>query len=243
MRYAALSAVVFGGALFLAPNSPSQQISLADSGNIKNKIGVSAPLVSSNEPSNSKKPEVRPASPQLPVIEPRPVMVTVAPGDSLIKIAKAVDTPYQRVYDANPVIADPNAIVPGQELRIPTADEVLAQRELPKPVLAPAPVATKPLAAAAYRGQTPATPAAPAVAGGSVWDRLAACESGGRWSVNTGNGYYGGLQFSLASWRGVGGVGMPHEASREEQILRGEILQQRGGWGNWPACTAKLGIR
>jgi len=237
MRYTALSAVVFGGAMFLAPSSPTQQFSLADSGNIKDKISVSAPQVVEE----AGKPRVELASAQQPPPAPQPVMVNVASGDSLIKIARAAGMTYQRVYDANPVIADPNAIIPGQVLRIPTADEVLAPRELPMPVVAPAPVATKPSAAAAYR--TPAAPAAPAVAGGSVWDRLAACESGGRWSVNTGNGYYGGLQFSLASWRGVGGVGMPHEASREEQILRGEILQQRGGWGNWPACTAKLGIR
>ena len=76
-----------------------------------------------------------------------------------------------------------------------------------------------------------------------IWDRLAACESGQNWSINTGNGYYGGIQFSLASWRAVGGSGYPHHASRLEQIYRGELLQARQGWGAWPACTRKLGIR
>ena len=75
-----------------------------------------------------------------------------------------------------------------------------------------------------------------------VWDRLARCESGGNWSINTGNGYYGGLQFSLQSWRGVGGTGYPHEHSREEQIKRGEMLKANGGWGHWPSCAAKLGL-
>ena len=76
-----------------------------------------------------------------------------------------------------------------------------------------------------------------------IWDRLAACESGGNWSINTGNGYYGGLQFSLASWRAVGGRGYPHRASRAEQIRRGRRLQARQGWGASPSCSRKLGLR
>jgi resuscitation-promoting factor RpfB len=77
---------------------------------------------------------------------------------------------------------------------------------------------------------------------GSVWDRLAECESGGNWSINTGNGFYGGLQFTLSTWRAYGGTGMPHEASREEQIAVAKRVQAAQGWGAWPACTAKLGI-
>ena len=84
---------------------------------------------------------------------------------------------------------------------------------------------------------------AAAVPAGGVWDRLAQCESGGNWAINTGNGYYGGLQFSLSSWRGVGGTGYPHEASRETQIAMGERLRANGGWGHWPACSRKLGLR
>lgn len=78
---------------------------------------------------------------------------------------------------------------------------------------------------------------------GSVWDRLAACESGGDWHINTGNGYYGGIQFSLRSWRAVGGQGLPHNASRDEQIHRGEKLRHIQGWGAWPACSRRLGLR
>ena len=78
---------------------------------------------------------------------------------------------------------------------------------------------------------------------GSVWDRLAQCESGGNWSINTGNGYYGGLQFNLGTWQSVGGSGYPHQASREEQIHRAEILRDRnGGYGAWPSCSAQLGL-
>jgi hypothetical protein len=77
----------------------------------------------------------------------------------------------------------------------------------------------------------------------SVWDRVAQCESGGNWSINTGNGYYGGLQFNLDSWRWVGGSGYPHEASKAEQIARAEILLERQGWNAWPSCSRQLGLR
>lgn len=90
----------------------------------------------------------------------------------------------------------------------------------------------------------PAPEPAPAPsAGHGVWDQLAACESGGNWAINTGNGYYGGLQFSLSSWQAVGGTGYPHEHSREVQIQMGERLKNIQGWGAWPACTRKLGLR
>jgi hypothetical protein len=77
----------------------------------------------------------------------------------------------------------------------------------------------------------------------SIWDDLAECESGGDWSINTGNGFYGGLQFSLTSWRGVGGSGYPHHHTRAEQIHRAELLLDVQGWGAWPACSRRLGLR
>ena len=77
----------------------------------------------------------------------------------------------------------------------------------------------------------------------ATWDALAECESGGNWQINTGNGYYGGLQFSLGSWQAVGGTGYPHEHSRETQITMGQRLYASSGWGAWPACTAQLGWR
>lgn len=70
-----------------------------------------------------------------------------------------------------------------------------------------------------------------------AWDRIAQCESGGNWQINTGNGYYGGLQFSLGTWRANGGTGMPHQASREEQIRIAEkVRAASGGYGAWPHC-------
>jgi len=86
------------------------------------------------------------------------------------------------------------------------------------------------------------TQGSPKLTENSVWDRLATCEAGGNWSINTGNGYYGGLQFSLPSWRAVGGSGLPSNASRREQIAKGKKLQSSQGWGAWPACSRKLGL-
>jgi hypothetical protein len=76
--------------------------------------------------------------------------------------------------------------------------------------------------------------------GGVNWDAVAACESGGNWSTNTGNGYYGGLQFSAATWHSVGGTGLPSDHSREEQIKRAKILQARSGWGQWGCAHARF---
>ena len=77
----------------------------------------------------------------------------------------------------------------------------------------------------------------------AVWEALAFCESTGRWDINTGNGYYGGIQFSPQSWWAVGGQDYPHQSSQIEQIYRGELLLELQGWGAWPGCTRKLGLR
>jgi uncharacterized protein YabE (DUF348 family) len=80
----------------------------------------------------------------------------------------------------------------------------------------------------------------------AMWDRIAECESGGNWSINTGNGYYGGLQFALTSWRGAGGLqyaAYPHQASAAEQMLTAETLLGMQGWAAWPSCSRQVGLR
>ncbi|MDN8595299.1 MULTISPECIES: resuscitation-promoting factor Rpf1 domain-containing protein [unclassified Corynebacterium] len=79
----------------------------------------------------------------------------------------------------------------------------------------------------------------------SDWDRLAQCEAGGNWNINTGNGYYGGLQFNAGTWRAYGGnefAPLPHQATREQQIAVAERTLAKQGWGAWPACSARLGL-
>ncbi|MGH3518899.1 MAG: transglycosylase family protein [Haloechinothrix sp.] len=86
----------------------------------------------------------------------------------------------------------------------------------------------------------------PEVSDAGVWDRLAQCESTGNWSINTGNGYYGGLQFDKQTWDAYGGdayAAYPHQASREQQItIATKLRDDRGGYGAWPACARKLGL-
>ena len=71
------------------------------------------------------------------------------------------------------------------------------------------------------------------------WDAVAACESGGNWAINTGNGYYGGLQFSPSTWHANGGSGMPNQASRAEQIRVAENVLRTQGIGAWPTCGGR----
>ncbi len=79
----------------------------------------------------------------------------------------------------------------------------------------------------------------------SVWDDIAECESGGDWSIDTGNGYYGGLQFAAGTWRGFGGeefASMAHLASRTQQIEVAERVLDEQSWGAWPTCSRRLGL-
>lgn len=99
---------------------------------------------------------------------------------------------------------------------------------------------------ATIRRGTKAKASAPSVANGSVWDSLAQCEAGGNWAINTGNGFSGGLQFTPSTWLAYGGgqyAPQAHLATREQQIAVASKVQAGQGWGAWPACTAKLGLR
>ncbi|GGX36816.1 transglycosylase family protein [Streptomyces chartreusis] len=83
-----------------------------------------------------------------------------------------------------------------------------------------------------------------AAADSGVWDRIAQCESGGNWHINTGNGYYGGLQFSPSTWRAYGGTAYAPTAdgaTRAQQIAVATKVQRAQGWGAWPTCSARAG--
>jgi uncharacterized protein YabE (DUF348 family) len=109
--------------------------------------------------------------------------------------------------------------------------EVLRQQWLERPVSAIVEVGTREVVTTNFAG------------GNTVWDRLAQCESGGNWAINTGNGYYGGLHFSLGTWRAYGGTGLPSQHSRETQIaIATKLRDASGGYGAWPGCAAALGL-
>ncbi|MEW1772265.1 transglycosylase family protein [Streptomyces sp. NPDC086777] len=83
-----------------------------------------------------------------------------------------------------------------------------------------------------------------AAADNGVWDRIAQCESGGNWHINTGNGYFGGLQFSASTWRAYGGsayASTADQASRQAQIAVATKVQHAQGWGAWPVCSGRAG--
>jgi LysM repeat protein len=230
MRSAVIALAIVSALLLSAANSP-----------IASAAAVNAASIT-NQTTATKKIAVKTAAAEKPVAKPAAVTtksVVVSPGDYLTKLAAENNSTVQRLYDANTAIENPDLIFPGQELRIPDEQEVIAHRDMPVASAVGQQVQAE-AQAAGPRSYTPSN--APAVTDGSVWDRLAACEAGGNWAINTGNGYYGGLQFSLSSWQAVGGSGYPNQASREEQILRGSMLQARSGWGQWPACSAKLGL-
>jgi len=83
-----------------------------------------------------------------------------------------------------------------------------------------------------------------AAADSGVWDRIAQCESGGNWHINTGNGFYGGLQFSAGTWSAYGGsayASTADKASKAQQIAVATKVQRGQGWGAWPTCSSRAG--
>jgi hypothetical protein len=115
------------------------------------------------------------------------------------------------------------------------------RRRKPNPTKRNIGLATAPLVAA-----IPLVSASSAsAAGAGPWDRLASCESGGNWHINTGNGYYGGVQFADGTWDGWGGeryASRADLATKAEQIVIAAKLVENSGWGSWPACSSRLGL-
>jgi len=162
---------------------------------------------------------------------------TVKPGDTLSKLA-----PHNwREVAAGNHIANPDLIFVGQVIDLTATAPAPAYRPAQSHHVSSTRSHRAAPAATPTRQRTSSASNAPA--GGTVWDRLAQCESGGNWGISTGNGYYGGLQFTQGSWNAAGGSGNPANASRAEQIRVAENLRSQQGWGAWPACSSKLGLR
>ncbi|MGO1696410.1 MAG: transglycosylase family protein [Arthrobacter sp.] len=122
------------------------------------------------------------------------------------------------------------------------------KKEAPEKKAEPSSKADEPAKKEQKKDKKASTGGTTASAGGvsANWKALAQCESGGNWSINTGNGYYGGLQFNQSSWLGAGGgkyAALPHQATPAQQVAVAEKLRGNGGWGHWPACSSKLGLR
>ena len=176
-----------------------------------------------------------------------PASYTVQQGDSLSVIAahtygKAADWPAVWWVNRHQV-ANPNQIATGQRLRLPASGQV--PRWMARAALAAiaAPESAAPVRTSQAGPSAPAQAAAPAPpsSGGANWAAIAACESGGNWSADTGNGFYGGLQFTEQTWLAYGGgqyASSANLASEAQQIAVAERVLAGQGIGAWPVCGA-----
>jgi LysM repeat protein len=155
---------------------------------------------------------------------PPPKVHTVQPGDSLSIIAGEEQLESWRpLWNANAELTDPDLIYAGQQLVVPDG----ATTDRPLPATVPEPVVTQTVVRRAV-------PANYAPGAGGILERIRMRESGGNYATNTGNGYYGAYQFNLGTWRGVGGTGLPSDATPAEQDMRAQMLYDRRGCSPWP---------
>jgi len=156
-------------------------------------------------------------------------------GDTLSGIGAKVGRSWPQLWRANSrIVHNPDLIFPGQRLRVPGHDAPSLTRHVAK---VPAETADRRRLRTAHHHATIWTNHA-----SGVWAAIAQCESGGNWAADTGNGFFGGLQFTLSSWHAAGGSGMPNQATPSEQIRVAINLQRMQGWGAWPVCSARAGV-
>jgi hypothetical protein len=168
----------------------------------------------------------------------------IVSGDNLTKIAAGhglnLITGWRLFDNVNPSIMNPDLIMPDHQLRILALGEQVPPR--PLAVSSTRQVVVRHVVA---RQVVVRHVVARQVVGESIWDRLAQCESGGNWSSNVGT-FDGGLQFHPGTWRAYGGTQYApaaNQATREQQITVAQRVLAAQGWGAWPACSRKLGLR
>ena len=164
---------------------------------------------------------------------PRLALTAAAIAVVLAGCAGSAQHPVAVVASGDPLAtAQPVETVPTTAPPPPTTDPAIAARE----------AAAR---AAAARASRAAAAARPRVAvGGDVWGALARCESGGNpQAVGGGGRYFGAFQFSLGAWRAAGMSGNPVDYDYGTQLAAAQRLQARSGWGQWPHCSRKLGLR
>ena len=165
-----------------------------------------------------------------------PGSYTIRPGDTLSQIAARAygsGADWPAIWWANRrQVPDPDLITAGQRLALPSSHQVppwLARAALARPAAAPA-------------APTQASSPAPTSSGGTNWSAIAACESGGNWAASTGNGFYGGLQFTEQTWLANGGgryASSANLATPAQQIAVAQNVLASQGIGAWPVCGAR----
>jgi nucleoid-associated protein YgaU len=179
-----------------------------------------------------------------------PGSYTIRPGDTLSAIAARAygsAAGWPAIWGANRrQVPDPDMITAGQRLALPSSHQVppwLARAALAAAAAArPAPAAPAGAAPADPAAAAQASSPAPASSGGVNWSAIAACESGGNWAASTGNGFYGGLQFTEQTWLANGGgryASSANLATPAQQVAVAQNVLASQGIGAWPACGAR----
>ena len=176
-----------------------------------------------------------------PAAHHAPASYTVRPGDSLSAIAAHAygsGADWPAVWWANRhQVANPDVIAAGLRLRLPASGQVPSWMARAALAATPAPAAP----ASVLPADSPAPVHAAASSDGVNWAAIAACESGGNWSTNTGNGFYGGLQFTQQTWVAYGGgqyASSANLATQAQQIAVAQRVLAAQGIGAWPVCGA-----
>jgi uncharacterized protein YabE (DUF348 family) len=168
-------------------------------------------------------------------------------GEGEVLEVRRIDPPVQEIEDPELPRGEKKVVDPGKPGEQTAVMRVYVQngQEVRREQIRGG-ASTPPTPRVVKVGTNDEEPPAPEIGDTAVWDRLAKCEAGGNWAINTGNGYYGGVQFDASTWRAYDGnqyAPLPHQASREEQIATAEkVVADRGGYGAWPACARKLGL-
>jgi hypothetical protein len=206
---------------------PGQELSPGNFLNLGSRSSVSEAAVPEAESYSAASTTAVPAS----------AAQTTAPASSVPRTTAAPTTSVPTV----PKTTVPQTTVPPVTAAPPTTAPPAAESPVTAaPTTAP-PVTEPPATDSPAQGTIFGQPYLAEWPSVDMWDRMAVCESGGNWSINIGNGYYGGLQFAARSWESVGGSGFASDASREEQIYRGNLLWERRGWNAWPGCKRDFG--
>lgn len=175
---------------------------------------LSGTAAASDKPTSDSKPEAK--------------VHVVEGGDSLSSIAQSeqLDS-WVPLWNANTEVTDPDLIYAGQKLVVPEGPTT--ERPLPAGAVVQPTAVSRPVSRSHVQ-------AAPNYAAGTpgLFERIRMRESGGNYAANTGNGYYGAYQFTVGTWQGVGGSGLPSAASPAEQDMRAQMLYDRRGCSPWP---------
>jgi uncharacterized protein YabE (DUF348 family) len=225
-----------------------KKVALADGGALPVPLTLAAPTVGDFLEANNTPLEqndtVEPAA-DTPLTDGLTITVTRTRTET-VEVTEAIPSPEQRIEDPTMNMSRTVPVVPGTpgQQNATYAVTTVNGKETGRQ-LVDADVTTPAVPTVIRVGAKPGTEVPP-VENGAIWDALAQCEATGNWAINTGNGFFGGVQFDQNTWERQGGLRYAPRAdlaTREEQIAIASVTQQRQGWGAWPACTSKLGYR